>query len=507
MSFYYPLIHSIRRSLMSVTYSASSVPISSSLLKLKETVRDALYDDLPVENFIQHIWGLHHSDSRRILDKMHDWDIPRPFLEEYKDSYGRINENTLASRRGHNAFSAFLDVMEETLSDIRIRLNDKKRPANSISFKCNADSSKTKTPDIATAWDATSKPDWSVIQTIFEFQRPTSQGPLNQQAVSENDVPFLSRSSSSSPSSSSSQSSVRGSISSASASSYATSASSSSSRSNFHRRRRRTNSVSSMVRKRSKHKENDHISSGELRLAQKALECMSSAGRRYMTGVYVNNCSLTLWYYDRMSAIRSRPFNLEHSPAYFALVLYAITRCDVYQAGFDRFLEFPSATLSARLPSTNVKNSKLVVPTANASYCFQIIEEKPVHASRELMGRGTIVYAVTLQPDTDEVLVDEEEQVLKLYWPNADDPCEADVINQLHSDVPEIADHLPAISFSASFTRDALNLPSSRLKSYAGRDAEERLLHLFTMRRYEKLWEVDSIEEFQDVFLDCVECE
>ena len=491
---------------MSVPYSANSVPISSSLLKLKETVRDALYDDIPVENFVQHIWGLHHSDSRRILDKMHNWDIPRPFLEEYKDAYGRINENTLASRRGHNAFSAFLDVIEETLSDIRTRLNDKKRPANSISFKCNADSSKTKTPDIATAWDATSKPDWSVIQTIFEFQRPTSQGPLNQQAAFDNDGPFLSRSSSSSPSSSSSQSSVRGSISSASASSYATSASSSSSRTNFHQRRRRTSSVSSMVRKRSKHKEKDHISSGELRLAQKALECMSSAGRRYMTGVYVDNCTLTLWYYDRMSAIRSRPFNFEHSPAYFALVLYAITRCDAHQAGFDGFLEFPSGPFSAQLPSTTVKNSRLVVPTATASYCFQITEEKPVHASRELMGRGTIVYAVTLQADNDEVLVDEEERVLKLYWPNADDPCEADVINRLHGDVPEIADHLPAISFSASFTREALKLPSSRLKSYAGRDAEERLLHLFTMRRYERLWEVDSIEEFQDVFLDCVEC-
>jgi len=226
-----------------------------------------------------------------------------------------------------------------------------------------------------------------------------------------------------------------------------------------------------------------------------------------MTGVYINNCSLTLWYYDRMSAIRSRPFNLEDSPAYFALVLYAITRCDAYQAGFDRFMEFPSTPFRGLLPSTSFKNSRLVVPTSTASYCFKITHEKPVYASCELMGRGTIVHAVTLQPDDDEVLVDEEEQVLKLYWPNADDPCEADVINQIRDDVPEIADHLPAISFSASFTREALNLPSFRLKSYAGPDSEERLLHLFAMRRYEKLWQINSIEEFQEVFLDCVECE
>jgi len=495
----------------SETHPANSIPISSSLSKLKETIREALYDDVSVEQFVQHALGLHHSDTQRILDKMRNWDIPRPFLEEYKDAYGRMNENTLPARRGPNAFSAFLDVIEETLSDIRARLNDKKRPTNSISFKCNMDGSKAKAPDITTAWDATSKPDWSVIQTIFEFQRPTSQDPLNQHTALDYDVPtnnnpFLRRSSSS-PSYSSSQSSVRGSISSASASSYATTASSSSSRISFHGRKRPAGSVDSLVPKRLRHKEKDRISSGELRLAQKALECMNSAGRRYMTGVYINNCSLTLWYYDRMSAIRSRPFNLEDSPAYFALVLYAITRCDAYQAGFDRFMEFPSTPFRGLLPSTSFKNSRLVVPTSTASYCFKITHEKPVYASCELMGRGTIVHAVTLQPDDDEVLVDEEEQVLKLYWPNADDPCEADVINQIRDDVPEIADHLPAISFSASFTREALNLPSFRLKSYAGPDSEERLLHLFAMRRYEKLWQINSIEEFQEVFLDCVECE
>jgi hypothetical protein len=73
----------------------------------------------------------------------------------------------------------------------------------------------------------------------------------------------------------------------------------------------------------------------------------------------------------------------------------------------------------------------LRIADSTASYCFQITEENPVHASRELMGRGTIVYAVTLHPYNDEVLVDEEEQVLKLYWQNADDPCEVDAINQL----------------------------------------------------------------------------
>ncbi|KAK2462244.1 hypothetical protein APHAL10511_005740 [Amanita phalloides] len=488
--------------------SRSSIPIPSSLLKLKETIQDALQDDVSVDQFVRHVWGLPHTDTRRILDGMHNWNIPRPFLEEYKDAYGRMNENTLAARRGHNAFSAFLDVVEETLADIRTRLNDKRRPAVSVAFKCNMDNSKTKAPDIATTWDVTSKPEWSVIQTIFEFERPSGPHAFANQEMQVDDIPFQGRSSAS-PSSSSSRDSVRGSVSSSASasSSYATSVSSSSSRPISRRNKRRSSSDHSMTAMRSSRTEKkNRITSGELRLAQKALECMNSTGRRYMAGIYVHDCSLSLWYYDRMCAIRSRAFDLERSPGYFALVLYAITRCEVYQSGFDRFLEFPKTGFGAQLPSTTFKDSKFVIPTSSTSYCFQITREKPVYTSHELIGRGTMVYPITLQPDEDEVLVDEEEQVLKLYWPNVDDPREADVINQLHLDVPEIADHLPTISFSASFTRDALHLPSSRIKSLLGSRAEERLLHVFAMRRYEKLWEVNNIEEFQEVFLDCVEC-
>ncbi|KAF8621877.1 hypothetical protein AX15_007434 [Amanita polypyramis BW_CC] len=485
---------------------AKSAPISS---KLKETLQDALYDDVAVEQFVQHVWGLRNSDIRRILERMGDWNVPRPLLEEYKDRYRKMGENYSGSWRGRNTFPSFLDMVEEVLCDIRTRVNDSRRPANSIAFKCDMGNSKASAPDIATVWDATSKAQWSIIQTIFEFKRPGGSDHLGDPIASDSSTPTEDgrspryRSSLSSQSSSSSGDSIS---SSTSASSYATSASSSSSRASRRRNKSQNNSNNLMTDRRSSRSRENRVTSGELRLAEKALECMSSARRRYMTGVYIDNCSMTLWYYDRMSSIRTRSFDFEKSPAYFALVLYAITRCDSHQAGFDRFLEFPSTAFRAQIPAISLRNSKLVVPTSTTTYCFQITREKPIYTSRELVGRGTVVYPVTLQPDDDEVLVDEEERVLKLYWPNVDDPCEADLINQLHHDVPEIADHLPSISFSSSFTRGDLGLPSSRLKSFAGPDAEERLLHMFTMRRYERLWEVNSIEEFQDVFLDCVEC-
>ena len=486
---------------------ADSVPLSSSLSKTKESIKDALYDDIPVEDFVQHVWGLGDTDVERILDGKHYWNISQAFLKDYKDAYGRMNENSLAARRAGNAFAAFLDIAEEVLRHIRIRIQDVIRRTNSVAFKHNSDCSNGDIPDIATVWGAASKPEWPIIQTMFEFERPPPLVTNNEQVIDNGvfradsfaaDSSFFKHTPSSSYASSSSSCS-------SSSTSCTTNASHLSGRGGSDGSGGDVVGVDgsySRTWKRSKRR----INHGELRLAQKALECMCSVGRRYMTGIYIDVCSVTLWYYDRMSIIRSRSFNFEQSPAYLVLVLYAITRCGVYQSGYDQFHEFPNTPFGIQLPTTNHKGSRLVIPTPGASYCFQMTRDKPIYVSRELTGRGTMVYPVILQPDEDEVIVTEEEQVFKMYWPNVDDPLEADTIKRLHHDVPEIADHIPSISFSASFTGDELDLPSSRLKAYGGLTREERLLHMFTMKRYEKLWEVDSIEEFQEVFLDCVEC-
>ncbi|KAM6496760.1 hypothetical protein JOM56_007233 [Amanita muscaria] len=487
--------------------SSNSFPLPSSLSKMKETIRDNLYEHVPVEEFVEHVWGTRSSDIERILDGKYYWNVPQSILRNYKQAYGRMNENSLAARRAGNVFAAFLDIVEEVLQDIRLRLNDAVRPTNTVAFKYNVDCSKADIPDIATVWDATSKPDWAVIQTMFEFERPSmpqlgdDSGDI---AMASSEEGSVSENTSSYPSCSSSRSSTRDSLSSSTSatSSCATNASYASSKAGSYQNEKRHRGSRSITSRRRR----GRINKGELRLAQKVLECLSSSCRRSMTGIYVDGCSVTLWYYDRMSAIRSRPFDFEHRPSYLALVLYAISRCGIHQAGYDPFHEFSNTRFGAQIPATTLKSSRLVIPSSGASYCFQITRDKLIYSSHELLGRGTKVYPVILQPDEDEVLINEEEQVLKLYWPNTDDPLEADTIEHLHQHVPEIANYLPSISFSASFTRDELGLPSSRLESYASSDPENRLLHVFTTRRYDKLWEVNSVEEFQEVFLDCVEC-
>ena len=79
------------------------------------------------------------------------------------------------------------------------------------------------------------------------------------------------------------------------------------------------------------------------------------------------------------------------------------------------------------------------------------------------------------------------------------------MIRQLREAIPDMAQHLPNLMCSADMTAEEVRLPRHLLGINVIQDLERRF-HALVMSRYKVLWMVDSVEEFQDVFVDCVEC-
>ena len=246
-----------------------------------------------------------------------------------------------------------------------------------------------------------------------------------------------------------------------------------------------------------------------LQLARYVLECMAAASRHYATGVFVDRFNISLWYYDRAIVARSAIFNFEDQPAILALVLYALRSCTPQQAGLNPFIIPASEPCPTNIDelfktSTSATQSKddqiVLVREDGSTVRFRITGER-LFVNRCLLGRGTQVYPVQAIDGT----APDVEQVLKMIWPDDQRIREADVIRKLREAMPEIAQHLPDVICSSDMTVEQLRLPRHLLGINVAEDLERRL-HAIVMSRYKALWNVDSVEEFQDVFVDCVEC-
>ena len=261
----------------------------------------------------------------------------------------------------------------------------------------------------------------------------------------------------------------------------------------------------------SKRRKNDlHATVEQLQLARYALECMAAASRHYVAGVFIHRFNISLWYYDRAIVARTVDFNFETQPEMLALVLYALFTCDSRHAGFDPFIipashPCPSHINQLFEASTSIGQSEgdqIVLISKDGSVKRYKITGKRLFANRCLVGRGTVVFPVST---TDESDVTDEQQVVKISWPDEKRVKEAAVIGKLRKAISEMARHLPDVASFLDMTADQLHLPRHLLNITVTEDLDRRL-HVMAMKRYKALWDVDSVEEFQEVFVDCVEC-
>ena len=257
-------------------------------------------------------------------------------------------------------------------------------------------------------------------------------------------------------------------------------------------------------------KSNLHATVEQLQLARYALECMAAASRHYVAGVFIHRFNISLWYYDRAIVARTVNFDFETQPEMLALVLYGLLTCDSRRAGFDPFIipaSHPSPSNIDELfnAPTSIEQSKddqIVIIQKDGSVKRYKITGKRVFANRCLVGRGTVVLPVQA---IDEDGVSDEEEVMKISWPDKVREREAYLIRKLREVIPEMAKHLPDVSSFCDMGAEDLDLPRHSL-DISVIEGYERQLHMMAMKRYKALWDVNSVEEFQEVFVDYVEC-
>ncbi|KAI0667193.1 hypothetical protein C8Q78DRAFT_1147672 [Trametes maxima] len=249
----------------------------------------------------------------------------------------------------------------------------------------------------------------------------------------------------------------------------------------------------------------------ELQAAHYALECMDAeTSRRYVTGVCIDDYKVWLMYHNRSHVFRTTHFNFHESPHLLALVVYALVRCTPTQAGFDPLLHFPikgeDGTVSYSSEVTyprNLVGACFVFPEGNGQPAATFIIQSPplLFKYQGLLGRGTMIYLAKKPGD------DRKEYVVKVGHTSHGRELEPVILKRLRKTLPSMQKHFPVVEAWRAFGPLAL-CGLLMLVDEATRDAlikDSRTIVYQVTLRLRPLWELDSVEEFADCYIDIVE--
>jgi hypothetical protein len=503
---------------MSVSSVVSSTPIKKRTSSIdpdvkatRNTVDPLLHSDIEanifsgvsIQDFVAHVWGVDTERSENILART--WQVQSlPDFATYsavaseKELYapfGRIAEQLVAQLWGN-----FRKDQQE--ADIRF-WNER----GEIALKGRNE----RKPDMVTFWRGVTEkaPHWMLARHFLEFKAldkvtPPVKSGLEAIPEDEDDRKSETYGVGSRTTGGSNRRTTR----TAEAEVAATSSVGS-------KRKRINDDMVSSSSKRAKGSEGDNEvahsigKSSLVQLASYALESMITASRVYASGLLVDRFKVSLWYFDRACIISSLTFRWDEEPAKLALVIYALSICDDRRAGYDPHLalEPKLKVTKAATRMTPQETSKILhLPGSVISYAgLPILKvEKLIYAYTGLIGRGTMVYGVSRRDNPGR-----KHEALKVSWPLKTRSLEGEIVRRLTEKMPGWKRHLPQIEQFLTRTAEELGLPRVELlKLIATKEGfADRLLHVLLMREYKKLWEVDSVEEFQEVFVDCLECE
>ncbi|TFK39390.1 hypothetical protein BDQ12DRAFT_681704 [Crucibulum laeve] len=486
-----------------------------------------LYDDISLEDFLQHVWGLSAEKQKQLLKLESIKKLDSTALAEYMRIVAtkELKETSL-----HKPFTM---ISETLLQDILDELGELGKDTDNMSLYTwdgngstiiKSQFTHSKPGLIAVRWFPRAfKPDWPRTFCVLKFKSkhipntPLEDGScdLLPAYIAGPDDPFTS-----SPSSSRARKvSVEAPFDVTDA--IATG----------EKRKRSAKDVDGNDAKKQKHRTLTSLTHNQLQLATYALECMAVSSRYYITGILIEGFVITLWYYDCTAIVRTQSFDLIAFPQYLGLILYAMSQATVQQAGFDPHLYVLSTPSIEKAPGDAVVEkpfdiavlTRLSSPVDELKNIYMKLSSKiadhqppavfklvghPLHVYRGLLGRGTMVYPVSQLINNKEWLND---LILKSSWQTQMCTPEGDIIQHLRKTIPAFKDHLPDIKYSAAYSsKDDLKLPRTQMPelkaTHEHNGIEERDLYILSMPIYKKLWEVESIAEFKRVFIDCVEC-
>ncbi|KAJ8463464.1 hypothetical protein ONZ45_g17571 [Pleurotus djamor] len=257
------------------------------------------------------------------------------------------------------------------------------------------------------------------------------------------------------------------------------------------------------------------VTSHNVQMPLYALESLAAGSRRWTFGIFVDDFQMTLWYFDRIGAIHTQPFNFvsPENRGSLALLIAGMARCTYTQAGFDTLINAPRSPPLCRepfVPNPSYANAEIVIPKSIKSPSaedmrYRIIGDDPLYGYRGTVGRGTTVYAVKALKGTKQ----DRDLVVKFSLPSMERPIlEASMIRKLRTceGLRKMRKHLPKIMQARVFSLRHMFYPRYSMNLAEMAREEARRLTVLVMPRYKHLWEVTSLEMFKKVFGDLVEC-
>ncbi|OSX56337.1 hypothetical protein POSPLADRAFT_1062825 [Postia placenta MAD-698-R-SB12] len=227
---------------------------------------------------------------------------------------------------------------------------------------------------------------------------------------------------------------------------------------------------------------------------------MSHNIRCYGTGIMIEDFMVKLWYADRHGVVVSRPFDMFVESDKLLLVVAAIAGADIAKMGVCPFSRFPSSKLDS------YEGSKLVFQPGPMTERlpeveFTIDTSRPVETNFGIVGRGTTIIPLKATAEFWS-----EDLVAKMAWPRESRLAEADYIRVVRSRLarkPQYLHHIVDMKCWISRTMEEMKLPRASMALH-NFEYERREFRMIVMKKYERLEQVESVDEFKRVFCDVV---
>ena len=254
----------------------------------------------------------------------------------------------------------------------------------------------------------------------------------------------------------------------------------------------------------------------ELQAASYASECLADGRRRYVTGFLIQDLIVSLWYYDRMGVVKSQEFDIVEKPRLFFLALAAITECDMERFGCEPMLRPPPTLVPPTIgPPMHLDGWEIHIDQGIDADNIMVpgvvkmkITGDPLYVQPGIVGRGTSVMPVSVIPGHEFAGLEAGKKlVVKFSWPAASRvDSEGGLVRRICKRIgAKEARHITPMRFSTMLEGARLGLPrmADSLKKLIG-SAEERVLRVIVCDRLRPLKDLETLPDFQSVFLDLV---
>lgn len=256
------------------------------------------------------------------------------------------------------------------------------------------------------------------------------------------------------------------------------------------------------------------LTGNELQAVEYINELISHGARSFATGWLLEDTQMSLWYIDRMGVVQSTRFDIFKESHYLLLLIAAISSASLHDIGVCHLIKAdPNSKtfetwddMTLELHNVSSDTTK-ILPELN----FKVTDRGDIYTDYGGVGRGTTIIPIRPIGDTAQLLDlnDEERLVAKIAWPPAYRDSEGNFVKKIRQCLTNagnshILKHIVDIKCSLSHTMGDAKLPRAFMDLEKPAGCEERIFRCFVMTRYDRLENVNSVDEFKQVFIDVV---